>query len=250
MEEQISIPSAIYLRVSPTTHIKTASDLHASLLESLNVCMRDIKNEGNEAVAIYIDEYVSGKSSKHMKEFQHMMEDARLGQNTTLASSLTRIGNPVLKPWKRIYARRVNRFGRNRGDMIAAELELTKLGYTLKFSEQGLDTDKPYGKSIMGFMAEQAEADRLDIRDNTKRGREDYVKKGGKFGRPEKKVPVDYVVHERRKKPFLDGKRVRKTWKELSIELNVSVPSLIEAIRKVNLWDEENGTVKQISINS
>ncbi len=55
MEELISIPSAIYLRVSPTTHVKTTSDLHTSLLESLNICLRDIKNEGNEVIALYID---------------------------------------------------------------------------------------------------------------------------------------------------------------------------------------------------
>lgn len=81
--------------------------------------------------------------------------------------------------------------------------------------------------------------DREDIIENTKRGRLTFLKDGGKFGRPPKKVPVDYVVRER-KKPIKE----RKTWKELGVELNVSVPSLIKALKSAGLWDEEMGTVK------
>src|SRR5690554_555620 len=112
---------AIYARVSPTKHMKEYTELHASLEEALNMCRRDAEREGYTVVKEYIDEYVSGKSSKLMVNFNLMLEDARKGKFT------------------RVYSRRVNRFGRNRNDMLRAQIELEELGITLKFVENGLD---------------------------------------------------------------------------------------------------------------
>jgi DNA invertase Pin-like site-specific DNA recombinase len=245
-EKETGILSAIYLRVSPTTKIKTIDDLHQSLVESLNVCKRDIEHEGNIPVAIYIDEYISGKSSKDMPGFQRMLQDARTGSNTSLDKDLERIGSPQKLPWKRMYARRVNRFGRNRADMIRAEIELTSLGITLKFSESGIDTGAPMGKSIMAFMSEMAEMDRKEILENTKRGREAALlsgktKTGRPFGHPKKDLNVNIIRSSRLIIP--PATKPVCTWARLEIDLKASRTLMIQHLKAAGFWDPIKKTV-------
>ena len=223
---------AIYARVSPTVHKKTISDLHDSLNETIRVCTKDAENEGNTVVATYIDEYISGKSSKEMPDFNRMLSDARNKTNTAARGDHA-------TPWTRIYCRRVNRFGRNRSDMIKAELELTELGYTLKFTEQGIDTGKQFGKSIMAIMAEQAEEDRKDILANTQRGRERAMAEGVKFGQPKKVIKVDALRNAR-----LMPVDTRPTWSECEGMFGASPSTLIKALKDAGYWDYDNRTVK------
>lgn len=240
-KKEEAIPSAIYLRVSPTTHITTASDLHASLEESLRVCKQDAEHEGNPVVAIYIDEYVSGKSSKTMPEFNHMLLDARNGTNTVKPEIITKfLGSGIEgNPWKRIYCRRVNRFGRNRADMIRAEIELTELKISIRFVESGVDTAKPFGKSIMAVLSEVAEEERLEILENTRRGREDAKTKGVKFGQPRKEVDVGAIRQLR-----LIPKRERRTWEQLEKMFDVSRVVMIKRLKESGFWDVDKSTVK------
>lgn len=221
----------IYARVSPTKHIKTANDLHQSIEESLKVCRRAASYDKDEIVEEYIDEYVSGKSSKHMPAFQQMMNDARG------------------KKFERIYCRRVNRFGRSRADMLKAEIELSELGITLNFVESGVDTSKKYGKSIMGFMAEEAEDDRIQILENTARGREEYLLNGGKFGQPIKEVNVDALRRDRLlpigERPTWAECEQRYAIKDSTGTLKpVSKSTLIKRLKEAGYWDYEKRTVK------
>lgn len=181
------------------------------------MCRKDALHEGNEIIEEYIDEYVSGKSSKEMPAFNRMLADARENK------------------FERIYCRRVNRFGRNRADMIGAEIELTQLGISLKFVENGIDTAKPFGKSIMAILADLAEMEREEILKNVKRGRERAVLNGVVFGKPPKKVNVDLVRRER-----LAG----TTWKQLSNDLDVSVTVMIRRLKEAGFWDFERRMVK------
>ena len=209
--------SVIYARVSPTRHVIGDSGHHASIEESVSMCRKDALHEGNEIIEEYIDEYVSGKSSKEMPAFNRMLADARENK------------------FERIYCRRVNRFGRNRADMIGAEIELTQLGISLKFVENGIDTAKPFGKSIMAILADLAEMEREEILKNVKRGRERAVLNGVVFGKPPKKVNVDLVRRER-----LAG----TTWKQLSNDLDVSVTVMIRRLKEAGFWDFERRMVK------
>ena len=222
---------AIYARVSPTVHKKTLSDLHDSLEETIRVCTKDAENEGNTVVATYIDEYISGKSSKEMPDFNRMLKDARNKTNNANRGDHK-------TTWTRIYCRRVNRFGRNRSDMIKAEIELTELGYSLKFTEQGIDTSKPFGKSVMGIMAEQAEEDRKDILSNTQRGRERAMAEGVKFGQPKKVINVDALRNAR-----LMAVGIRPPWTECQKMFGASPSTLIKALKAAGYWDFERGTV-------
>ena len=228
MDEKV----AIYARVSPTVHKKTLSDLHDSLEETIRACTKDSENEGNTVVATYIDEYISGKSSKEMPAFNRMLTDARNKTNTALRGD-------GKTSWTRIYCRRVNRFGRNRSDMIKAEIELTELGYTLKFTEQGIDTGKPFGKSVMGIMAEQAEEDRKDILINTQRGRERAMAEGVKFGQPKKEINVDALRNAR-----LMPVDKRPTWSECKKMFGATPSTLIKALKDNGYWDLDKRTVK------
>ena len=156
-------------------------------------------------------------ASKEMPAFNQMLEDARAHK------------------FNRIYCRRVNRFGRNRADMIQAEIELSKLGISLKFVENGIDTGKPFGKSIMAILADLAEMEREEILKNVTRGRERAIAKGVKFGKPPKKVNVDLVRRER-----LAG----TPWKQLAIDLDVSVTVMIRRLKAAGYWDFTTRRVK------
>lgn len=214
---------AIYARVSPTKHIKTENDVHASIEEALIMCRRDAEREGYTIVKEYIDEYISGKSSKLMKDFNLMLGDARSGKFT------------------RVYSRRVNRFGRNRNDMIKAQIELEELGITLKFVENGLDTGQPFGRSIMAFMAELAQMERKEILENTARGRETYKAKGGVFGQPKKEFDVK-LVRRLRLLPVSDPDR--PTWTKLEEMFGVRRSTMIARLKDCGYWDFENKRVK------
>jgi DNA invertase Pin-like site-specific DNA recombinase len=215
--------AVIYARVSPTKHIKTPEDVHASLAESIRVCRTDAEREGDEILEEYIDEYVSGKSSKFMPNFQKMITDAEHGE------------------FDRVYCRRVNRFGRNRADMITAQILLEKLGVSIKFVEDGIDTLKPFGKSIMAVLAELAQQDREEILRNTERGRIAAKERGVKFGKPKKEFNVR-AIRQLRLLPINNPDR--PTWSQLEKDYGVTRSTIIARLKEHGYWDHERRTVK------
>jgi site-specific DNA recombinase len=213
----------IYTRVSPTKHIKTENDIHQSIEESLKLCRSDAIYEGYEVIKEYTDEYISGKSTKFMPNFQEMLKDASEGK------------------FERIYCRRVNRFGRNRADMVIAQIELEKYGVSLKFVEDRIDTAKPFGKSIMAVLAELAQRDREEILRNTERGRQARRERGEPFGRKKKEFNIKSIrilrllPHNNPDKP---------TWKQLEKDYGVKRSTMISRLKEEGYWDYERGTVK------
>lgn len=238
----VNIPSAIYARVSPTTHIKTENDLHQSLQEAIEICKREAAHEGNPIVAIYYDEYVSGKDAKNMLDFQHMLDDAEKGINTAIK------GGDQKTSWKRIYSRRVNRFGRNRSDMVKAEIKLTELGISLKFVENGIDTAIPFGKTLMAALAELAQMDLEKIAEDTKRGRDDVLlhgkptKTGRPFGRPKKELNIQ-AIRQLRLLPVEERLKYGR-WKQISKDFGASVSVIIQKLKDAGFWDYEKRCVK------
>ena len=213
----------IYARVSPTTHIKTENDVHQSIDESLKLCRMDAGREEFEVIREYVDEYVSGKSSKTMPNFQQMLIDAKE------------------KLFERVYCRRVNRFGRNRADMITAQIALETMGVSLKFVEDGIDTAKPFGKSVMGILAELAQQDREEILRNTQRGRELYKSKGLPFGQPKKELKIDIkLVRKLRLLPASDPDK--PTWVELEKMCDATRSTIIKRLKEEGFWDHINKT--------
>ena len=206
----------IYARVSPTKHLKEFTELHASLEEALLMCRRDAEREGYKVVKEYIDEYISGKTSKYMLSFSEMLEDAKQ------------------RGFSRIYSRRVNRFGRNRVDMVKAQMDLEDLGVTLKFVENGFDTAQPFGKSTMAFMAEIAEMEREEILENTKRGRIAAKERGVKFGPKKKEIDIK-LVRKMRLLPANDPDK--PTWEKLEKLFGVKRSTIIRRLKEAGYWD-------------
>jgi site-specific DNA recombinase len=212
----------LYCRVSPTKHIKSENDIHISIEESLKLCRADAEREGYIIVKEYIDQYVSGKSSKLMVSFNAMLADARL------------------KKFDRVYCRRVNRFGRNRADMLRAQIELEDLDISLKFVENGIDTAQPFGKSIMAIMAELAEMEREEILENTRRGREARKEKGLPFGPKKKEIDIK-TIRKMRLLPACDPDK--PTWAKLEKLFNCKRATLIRHLKEAGYWDYTNRTV-------
>ena len=219
------IPSAIYARVSPTTHVKTPEGVHQSIQESIRICQEAAERDGNPVVKIYIDEYVSGKSSKDMPEFQKMLKEGLSGE------------------WKRLYLRRVNRFGRTWHGSAKAASELIEAGISIKFVEEGVDTLNPLGKGIMSFFFDIAEKDRLDILENTKRGRERAKIKGTRSGKPWGHPKKDVNIKSIRQLRLMPVNE-RPTWKQLSKDYNISISGMIKRLKDAGYWDKERRCVK------
>jgi len=210
-----------YHRVSPTNRKKGESGIHTSLEESIRITHKDAEYEGFKIIHDYVDEYISGKSTKLLPDLNTMMNDARTNKHGDTC--------------RRIYVRRVNRLGRDRAGVIQNEIELSSIGWTIKSVELGIDTGKPMGKSLMGLFAEFAEDERLENMENITRGREAAILKGVKFGKPPKKVNVDLVRRER-----LAGTK----WKQLEADLDVSTPVMIQRLKDAGHWDYTRSTVK------
>jgi DNA invertase Pin-like site-specific DNA recombinase len=107
--------AAIYVRISPTYRDKeeTITGMAKSIESALEICRRKARGEDDEIVEEYVDQYVSGKSQEHMKEFQRMVQDAHRNH------------------FQRIYCRRVDRFGRNLNEMnLRSVIDMKNKGMT------------------------------------------------------------------------------------------------------------------------
>jgi len=221
--EKESLPVAIYGRVSPTKHLKDEEDQHRSLEESIRICEADVEREGNHVVAIFKDQYISGKSAEHMIEFQKMMNQVRNKENV----------------FKRIYCRRVNRFGRNLQDMIKAEYELHDEKISLKFVEGQFDTGTVIGRGVMLLMSSLAELDRKEILENTSRGRKRAMAEGVQFGRKKKELDLQMISDLRKnntKDPITN--KPKYTWLYIEKLTGVTRTTIIKRLKEANLWDE------------
>lgn len=210
---------AIYARVSPTKKkdIKISKDVDTlaySINNQLTRCRKQAEIDNNIVFNEYYDEYISGKSQEYMKQFQRMIEDAKL------------------KKFEKIYCLRVDRFGRNLQQMINTQKELQKLNIHLKFVEQSLDTSDKFGRMVMGMMASVAEWQRETIIENTTLGRlRAYEKNPEKFGRP--KVEIDWKKVDN----FLavkdkDTGKFSYSWSEIARTLGITTSTLIRRYRK------------------
>lgn len=217
-----------YHRVSPTKHDRISTDglklsqkdikenLHKSMVSSMDLAERHAKLNGEEIHHHYCDEYVSGKDQKNQIEFQKMMQDCRKGLI------------------KKIYIRRVNRFGRNRNHAMDSMVELDKLGVSIVFIENGIDTSKPFMQAIMLMFVELAEQEREFWEIARIEGIEKARLKGVKFGQPEKKVNIKMLRTERLKPPA-----ERSTWKQLEEDFGCSRTTLIRKLKQAGYWDNE-----------
>ena len=194
--------AVIYARISPTKKEDTITEMAKSIETSLEMCRRRAIADENEIVDEYIDQYIKG-DQKYMEDFKRMIQDAKRGK------------------FKKIYCRRVDRFGRNLNEMIRTELDLHDLGISICFVEEGIDTSTPTGRMIMQILSNIATWKREEIRENTRRGRE-KLKRDIEEGRTDKRFgrkPTPLNLKE-----VIDLKNSGASWKRVAKIVGLSVP--------------------------
>lgn len=234
--EQKIIYGVIYNRVSPTRRKKNPGELHSSLMSANRICQALAAQEGIIILEVYNDEYISGKNAEKLPELNRMLKEIIDPQSFE--------GKQISK----VVSRRVDRFTRDYNGTMEASIELNRHGISLRFIEPHVDTTMNMGRAILAFLAELAELRRKDIIHDIKRGREEYVKNGGKFGVPKKELSHDTVTKLRNFR--LMPASNRPTWKEIEgmqmFWINgkpTSVSTLIRVLKDHGYWDEKNRRV-------
>lgn len=238
MEENKMIVS--YHRVSPTKHDKVEVEkltedkneikrlmterIHKTIASSKELCRNAAARDDLRIDKEYVDEYISGKNQEHMLAFQEMMKDARDGKI------------------ERIYIRRVNRFGRNLIQSMQAMVDLDKMGITIIAVENGIDTSKPFGKSLMMLFVEFAEQERESWEMARIAGIEKAKALGTKWGKP-KIVFSDSDIRSIRRDRLAPVEE-RRTWDDLAAKYNCSVTTIIRNLKDLGYWDYERRTCK------
>ena len=217
----------IYARVSPTTKSYrhdnyTNKRMAASIASQLEYCRAEAKKDNITIISEFKDEYISGKAQEYMIAFQNMME---------LAKNKLNSGD-------KIYVARVDRFGRNVEEMLAAMKKLKDMGISVKFVQLGMETippnDAPFANAInkilIVFLSAFAEMQREDILIKTRIGRDiAYQNNPDKFGRP--KAKIDWKVVKSLLASQENGKYLH-SWSEIARQIGVSTNTLIGRYRK------------------
>lgn len=216
--------AAIYVRISPTRkNENTVTGLAKSIETALDLCRRKARANEDEIVDEYIDQYVSGKAQEYMLEFQRLLEDAHKGR------------------FERVYCRRVDRFGRNLSEMIRTEIELHDIDVSLYFVEENIDTGTEIGRLVMNILSHVAEWKRLEILENTQRGREELKRKiaagetDKRFGRATKEINIKEIV---------EMKNRGATWDGIRKYTGVSVPTIQARLKEQGYAFEAGKIVK------
>lgn len=213
----------IYARVSPTKKINTPTEMARSIEEQRKLCKGRALADENEIVEEYIDEYRSG-DQKHMVDFNRMIQDANRGK------------------FKKIYCRRVDRFGRNLNEMIKTEIDLHDLGVSICFIEESIDTNNKFGRMIMDILSHISDWKRDEIRENTKRGRERLrrdIEEGRtdkRFGRKPKSLNIEDVIKMKNNDDL--------SWKKIAKLVDLSVPIIQQRLKNEGYYFNNGKIVK------
>ena len=127
---------AAYCRVSSDS----ADQLHSYATQIRSYTEYISQQDGWELVDIYADEGLTGTRIEQRTEFQRMMADCRRGKID------------------RILVKSISRFSRNTKDCLTALRELAKLGVTVKFEKENIDTGTLTSElmvSVSGALAQQ-----------------------------------------------------------------------------------------------
>lgn len=119
-----------------------------------------------------------------------------------------------------ILVTKLDRLGRNTGDMVSLIEEFSEAGVAVRFLKDGISTEGEMGKMVVTILAAVAQAERARILELTNDGRIQALANGVRFGRP----------------PTADPEKVRKmretmTAIEIARELKVSRQTVYNALK-------------------
>lgn len=156
-------------RVAAYCRVSTDSDEQLGSLENqMDAFRRQVAlHEDWVLVNIYMDEGISGTSTKHRAGFQQMIADCQAGKIDY------------------IITKSISRFARNTMDCLNYVRALQALGVELFFEKEGIDTADSYSEMLLTVMAAFAQEESRSISENVKWG----IRKRFEEGR-EPKVPI------------------------------------------------------------
>ena len=114
---------------------------------------------------IYADEGITGTSTRHREQFNHMIQDARDGK------------------FQLILSKEVSRFSRNLLDTIVFTRELARLGVGVIFLTDGIDTREPDAELRLSIMASIAQEESRKTSLRVRWGQLRQMERGVVFGR-------------------------------------------------------------------
>lgn len=131
------VPEKAKLRVAAYARVSSDSaDQLDSYLAQVDYYTRHIgENPDWDLVDIYADEGISGLDARKRDEFNRMLADCRAGKID------------------RILVKSVSRFARNTRDTLRFMRELMRLGVTIQFEKENMDTAKLSGEQVAAIYA-------------------------------------------------------------------------------------------------
>ncbi|WP_278620452.1 recombinase family protein [Varibaculum cambriense] len=148
---------AAYARVS-TEHERQLSSIAAQVSYYSHLIQ---STPGWDYVGVFIDEGITGTSTKHRDGFKHLMDTAKAG------------GIDV------ILTKSISRLARNTVDLLATVRELKDLGVAVRFEREQIDTLSADGELLLTLLASFAQEESRSLSQNVKWAIRNRYKNGG-----------------------------------------------------------------------
>ena len=147
---------AAYCRVS--TALEEQESSYASQIRSYTELIS--QHEGWELVDIYADEAASGTKTDKREDFNRLLADCRKGKID------------------RVLVKSISRFSRNTKDCLAALRELMRLGVTVQFEKENIDTGTLTTELMVSVSGSLAQQESMSISQNIRLGYRRRMERG------------------------------------------------------------------------
>ena len=150
------------LRVAAYCRVSTGADEQALSYASQIRNYTDLisQHDGWELVDIYADEAASGTKLDKRDDFNRMMADARKGK------------------LDKILVKSISRFARNTKDCLASLRELMRLGVTVQFEKENIDTETLATELMVSVSGSLAQQESVSISENIRMGYRRRMERG------------------------------------------------------------------------
>lgn len=147
---------AAYCRVS--TDLEEQASSYASQIRSYTELIS--QHDGWELVDIYADEAASGTKTDKREDFNRLLADCRKGKID------------------RVMVKSISRFSRNTKDCLAALRELMRLGVTVQFEKENIDTGTLTTELMVSVSGSLAQQESISISQNIRQGYRRRMERG------------------------------------------------------------------------
>lgn len=147
---------AAYARVSMETE-RMMHSLSAQVSYYNNLIQ---KNPDWEFAGVYADNFISGTETSKREEFLRMIEDCEAGKIDI------------------VLTKSISRFARNTVDLLETVRHLKKLGISVRFEKENIDSMSGDGELMLSILASFAQEEIISLSNNVKWTRRNNFKKG------------------------------------------------------------------------